>query len=128
MSHTVIQMDSKVSSSTKASNLKTQIKDYLLDQGFDLHDNQVNDGSDLEDTPTLRVKTDHNNTTEANIFFDWLEQFSQDNKAEYDKDNNVEIEGFTRFRLTVHDCKHLAGLQEPCEIGNSTKYDLRPEA
>ena len=127
MSHTVIQVDSKVSSSEEASRLKNKIKDYLVDQGFNLHDNAVNDGSDMNGAITLRVKTDHNVTTEANMFFDWLWNMAQNNKAQYDSNDTITGEGFTHFRLEVHDCKHLEGLDEPCKIGNHKGFDVRPE-
>lgn len=109
MSHTVIQVDSKVSSSTEASRLKNKIKDYLVDQGFDLHDNAVNDGSDMNGTITLRVMTDHNVTTQANIFFDWLKQFCKNNKSK-----------FKEARLRIHDCQHFASPSE-----EEFKQDIR---
>lgn len=125
MSHRVIQADSKVSSKTKADSLKTEIKDKLGSEDFDLHNKEVNDGEDLDGNPTLAVKTDHNNDTEANNFFDWLWMYAQDHQVEYNDDDEVDKDGFTRFRIQVHDCKHLEGLQEPCEIGNAEKFDLR---
>jgi len=125
MSHRVIQVDSKVSSKTKADALQQEIKRKLDSESYGLHNREVNDGEDLEGNATLSVKTDHNNSTEANKFYNWLWTWAQNNQATYSSDGSVDTDGLTRFRIQVHDCKHLDGLQEPCEIGNADKYDLR---
>jgi len=125
MSHRVIQVDSKVSSESQADHLQQDVKGKLDSKGYDLHNREVNDGSNLEGTATLSVKTDHNNDSEANNFYDWLWSWAQTNQATFEPDGSVDSEGFTRFRIQVHDCKHLEGLQEPCEIGNANKFDLR---
>jgi hypothetical protein len=125
MSHRVIQVDSKVSFQSQADSLQTDIKEKLDSKGFDLNNRDVNDGSDLDGNATLGVKTDHNNSTEANEFYSWLWDWAQNNQATFNSDGSIDTEGFTRFRIQVHDCKHLDGLEEPCEIGNADKFDLR---
>lgn len=125
MSHRVIQVDSKVTSTGKADSLQQEIKDELDKQGFDLHNREVNDGTTLNGVATLSVKTDHNNSTEANNFYDWLWSWAQNNQATYNTDGSVSEEGLESFRIQVHDCNHLDGLNEPCEIGNSNKFDLQ---
>jgi len=125
MSHRVIQVDSKVSSKTKADSLQQEVKRKLDSESYGLHNREVNDGVDLESVATLSVKTDHNNSTEANKFYDWLWNWAQNNQATYNSDGSVSSDGLTRFRIQVHDCKHLDGLQESCEIGNADKFDLR---
>lgn len=112
MSHRVIQFDSIISSQTEASNLKNEIKDYLVSKGFDLHDNQVNDGENSDGEITLAVHTDHNKATEANVFFDWLKSFANNNQAEYDTGGNVVTDGFEQMRINIHDCQHLASPSE----------------
>jgi len=124
MSHRVIQVDSKVSSKNTAADLQQRIKKKLDSESFDLNNREVNDGF-VRGTATLSVKTDHNNSTEANRFYDWVWMFAQDNQASFNTDGSVSSEGFTRFRVQVHDCKHLEGLSEPCEIGNADSFDLR---
>jgi len=125
MSHRVIQVDSKVSSKKRADSLQQEVKRKLDSESYGLHNREVNDGEDLEGNATLSVKTDHNNSTEANKFYDWLWNWAQNNQATYNSDGSVSSDGLTRFRIQVHDCKHLDGLQEPCEIGNADKFDLR---
>jgi len=125
MSHRVIQFDSKVSSKAEAESLQQDIKSELDARNLDLHTREVNDGIDLEGNATLAVKTDHNDSTEANNFYDWLWNYAQNSQVQYDGEGNVTTKGFTRARIQVHDCKHIQGLQEPCEIGNADKYDLR---
>jgi len=125
MSHRVIQVDSKVSSKTKADSLQQEIKRKLDSESYGLHNREVNDGEDLEGNATLSVKTDHNNSTEANSFYSWLWTWAQNNQVTYSSDGSVSSNGLTRFRIQVHDCKHLDGLNEPCEIGNADKFDLR---
>lgn len=104
--------------------MQQRIKKKLDSESFDLNNREVNDGS-VRGTATLSVKTDHNNSTEANRFYDWLWMFAQDNQAVLNKDGSVSSQGFTRFRVQVHDCKHLKGLDQPCEIGNANSFDLR---
>lgn len=125
MSHRVIQADSVVSSESKAAALKTEIKSKLDQASYELNNREVNDGSNLQGEVTLAVKTQHSNSTESNDFYNWLWSFGQNNQASYNQDGEVTSDGFERFRIQVHDCKHLAGLEEPCEIGNADKYDLR---
>ena len=125
MSHRIIQVDSKVSSKTRADSLKTKISDYLDAENYSLHSREVNDGENLDGDATLAVKTDHNDSSEANKFYDWLYNMAQNNRVEYDSENNKVTEGFTRFRIQIHDCKHIQGLNEPCEIGNADKFDLQ---
>ena len=125
MSHRVIQVDSKVSSSSQADSFQTDVQNKLDSKGYDLHTREVNDGEDLDGNSTLAVKTDHNNSTEANEFYNWLWNWAQTNQTTYNTDGSVETEGFERFRIQIHDCKHLQGLNEPCEIGNADKFDLR---
>jgi len=125
MSHRVIQVDSKVTSKSQADHLQQDVINKLDSKGYDLHTREVNDGSDLEGNATLSVKTDHNNSTEANNFYDWLWNWAQTNQATFNTDGSIDTEGFTRLRIQVHDCKHLNGLNEPCEIGNANKFDLR---
>jgi len=124
MSHRVIQVDSKVSSKNTAAELQRRIKKKLDSESFDLNNREVNDGF-VRGTATLSVKTDHNNSTEANQFYDWLWMFAQDNQAVFNTDGSVSSQGFTRFRVQVHDCKHLEGLNQPCEVGNADSFDLR---
>jgi len=125
MSHRVIQVDSKVTSNAKADSLQKDIVNELDTQSYNLHDRQVNDGETLDGVATLAIKTDHNNSTEANGFYDYLWTWAQNNQAIYNDDGSVRDEGFEQFRIQIHDCKHLEGLQEPCEIGNADKFDLR---
>jgi hypothetical protein len=125
MSHRVLQFDSDVSSSSKADALQTKIKQELDTALYDLHERNVNDGSRIDGTATLAVKTDHNVDSEANKFFDWLWNFAQNNKASYNKDGTLSSEGFTRVRVQVHDCQHLEGLNEPCKIGNAEKFEVQ---
>jgi len=125
MSHRVIQVDSKVSSKKRADSLQQEVKRKLDSESYGLHNREVNDGEDLEGNATLSVKTDHNNDTEANSFYSWLWTWAQNNQVTYNSDGSVSSDGLTRFRIQVHDCKHLDGLQEPCEIGNADKFDLR---
>lgn len=125
MSHRVIQLDSKVSSKGKADSIKQDVRDELDAQGYDLYTREVNDGSDLDGNATLAVKTDHNDSTEANEFFDWLWNYAQNAQATYNSDGTINTDGFEMCRVQVHDCKHLEGLNEPCEIGNAQKFDLR---
>jgi hypothetical protein len=125
MSHRVIQVDSKVSSKKRADSLQQEVKRKLDSESYGLHNREVNDGEDLEGNATLSVKTDHNNSTEANSFYSWLWDWAQNNQASYNSDDSVESDGLTRFRIQVHDCKHLEGLDEPCEIGDADKFDLR---
>lgn len=125
MSHRVIQLDSKISSKGKADSIQQDVKDELNAQGYDIHTRTVNDGSDLEGNATLAVKTDHNNDVEANEFYDWLWNYAQNTQVTYNSDGSVKSDGFEMCRIQVHDCKHLEGLQEPCEIGNANKFDLR---
>jgi len=125
MSHRVIQVDSKVSSKKRADALQQEVKRKLDSESYSLHNREVNDGEDLEGVATLSVKTDHNNDTEANSFYSWLWDWAQNNQASYSSDGSVDTDGLTRFRIQVHDCKHLEGLDEPCEIGNADKFDLR---
>lgn len=125
MSHRVIQVDSKVTSKSQADSLQQEVINKLNSKSYDFHNREVNDGSDLEGNATLSVKTDHNNDTEANNFYDWLWNWAQTNQATYKTDGSVDTEGFQMLRIQVHDCKHLEGLQEPCEIGNANKFDLR---
>lgn len=125
MSHRVIQADSKVTSAAKADSLQTEIENKIADQNYDLNDKNVNDGENLDGEYTLAVTTDHNNNTEANKFYDLVWSWAQNNKAEYGSDGSVKTEGFEQFRIQIHDCKHLDGYSEPCEIGNADKFDLR---
>jgi len=125
MSHRVIQFDSKVSSKSKADSMQADIQNRLDNEQYDLHSREVNDGEDLDGNATLAVKTNHNDSSEANNFYDWLWSYAQNSQVEYDSDGNVTSEGFTRVRIQVHDCKHLQGLNETCEIGNADKFDLR---
>lgn len=125
MSHTVIQMDSVVSDSSTADQLQNDIRSKLDNKAYELHERQVNDGENLEGEATLRVKTEHDSASEANSFFDWLKSWSTTNQGEVDSEGNVSRNGLLRFRLNIHDCKHLQGLDEPCEIGNHFKYDVR---
>jgi hypothetical protein len=125
MSHRVIQVDSKVSSAAKADSLQKEVQTELDNQGYDLNNHEVNDGENLEGEYTLAIKTDHNNSTEANKFYDYLYTWAQNNQAIYNDDGSVRDDGFEQFRIQVHDCKHLEGLDEPCSIGNADKFDLR---
>lgn len=112
MSHRVIQVDSKVSSESQADHLQKDVQSKLDSKGYDLHTREVNDGVDLKNQATLGIKTDHNNSTEANGFYSWLWNWAQTNQATFDTNGNIETEGFTRFRIQVHDCKHLTLLDE----------------
>jgi hypothetical protein len=125
MSHRVIQVDSKVSSASKADSLQEEVQNELDNQGYDLNNREVNDGETLEGVATLAIKTQHNNSTEANNLYSYLWEWAQNNQVIYNDDGSVRNEGFERFRIQVHDCKHLNGLQERCEIGNADKFDLR---
>jgi hypothetical protein len=125
MSHRVIQVDSKVTSNAKADSLQKDIVNKLDSHSYDLHDRQVNDGETLEGVATLAIKTNHNNSTEANSFYDYLWKWAQNNQATYNSDSSVDTDGLIQFRIQVHDCKHLEGLQEPCKIGNADSFDLK---
>jgi len=89
MSHSVIQVDAVVSDAATADNLQTDVKQKLDSKGYDLHERNVNDGTNPEGEATLRVKTDHNVDTEGNNFFDWLKSWSQTNQGDVDSDGNV---------------------------------------
>jgi len=125
MSHRVIQVDSKVTSNAKADSLQKDIVNELDTQSYDLHDRQVNDGETIDGVATLAIKTNHNNSTEANGFYDFLWKWAQNNQATYNSDSSVDTDGLIQFRIQVHDCKHLEGLQEPCKIGNADSFDLK---
>jgi len=112
MSHRVIQVDSKVSNSEQADKLQTEITNKLDSKNYSLHRRQVNDGQDLDGTATLAVKTDHDKDSEANKFYNWLWNWAQTNQATFDTDGSVATQGFTRFRIQVHDCKHLETINE----------------
>jgi len=112
MSHRVIQVDSKVSSKNQADHLQEDIENKLDFKGYDLHTREVNDGSDIEGNPTLAVKTDHNNDSQANEFYNWLWNWAQSNQATYNTDGSVDTQGFEMLRIQVHDCKHLESKTE----------------
>jgi len=117
MSHRVVQFDSIVSDEQKADDLQSSVIAHLNSKSYDVHSRAVNDGQTMDGEDTLGVNIDFNVATEANTFYDWLWQLAQDNKDS--------SSGFKQARIQVHDCKHLQGLQEPCEIGNANKFDLR---
>jgi len=112
MSHRVIQVDSKVTSSGEADSLQTSVENQLNDKNYSLHTREVNDGSDLDDVATLAVKTDHDNDSEANEFYSWLWNFAQNNQAVFNDDGSVATDGFLTFRIKIHDCKHLESINE----------------
>jgi len=110
MAHRVVQLDSDVVDSTTADDMQTSIKNHLNSKDYDIHKRAVNDGVNLEGTPTLGVHVDFAIVTDANSFFDWLKSYVQTNSDSFD-----------RARLRIHDCMHAADKNDPCKIGNVWK-------
>lgn len=108
MSHRVIQFDSIAVDESTADQLQTDIQEKLDKEAYNLHDRNVNDGSNLQGDATLAVKTDHDKDTEANSFFDWLKSWTKTHESVFES-----------ARLRIHDCQHLEGLEAPCKIGNA---------
>lgn len=106
MSHTVVRLNGALQDSLKAEDLKTTIKDELDARGYNTNDVAVNDGENMDGQPTLRANIDFVKPSEANSFTSYLEKLV---KAHSDS--------FESATVDSHDCKHLEGLNEPCEIG-----------
>jgi len=107
MSHRVIQFDSKVVDFTTADAMQDDIKNELdnataiENSSYDLHTREVNDGEDLDGNATLAIKTDHNDDTGANKFFDWIRNYVKSNSRNFDS-----------ARLRIHDCQHLESITQ----------------
>lgn len=108
MSHRVVQFDSRVVDVATADNLQTEVISHLDSSNYDLKNREVNDGENLNGEVTLGIKTNHNNDSEANSFFDWIKNFVKNNQSSFDS-----------ARIRIHDCQHLEGLDSPCQVGNA---------
>lgn len=127
MSHRVIQFQSKITSSNKASSLRNDIESKLSNKNFDLYEKSVADGQDMEGNATLACTTKHNVTTEADSFSSWLKSWMDSNQASFNSDGSVSAEGICWVRHKVHDCWHLIqDKQEPCVVQDYKSWDVRP--
>lgn len=108
MTHRVIQFNSTVVDASTADDLQSEIQSHIDGESYDIHDSQINDGTNPDGDPTLAIKTDHNVDSEANAFFDWIKYLVKNNESDFES-----------ARLRIHDCQHLEGLNAPCEIGNA---------
>lgn len=129
MSHRVIQFQAKLTSKSKASELKKELEDKVGSEGYDLYEKaSIADGEDMEGNATLACTTKHNVTTEADDFSSWLKSWTDTNQASFNQDGTVSTEGITWVRHKVHDCWHLVqDKQEPCEVQDYKDWDIRPE-
>ena len=103
--HRVVQMNSTGYKATTISSHKSNIETEL--SNYSTYEYQVNDGSDMDDNPTLGVNADFDSATGANNFHNWLKNYIQNNSAD-----------FENARTRVHDCYHAAGENKPCELGD----------
>lgn len=127
MSHRVIQSQFKISSSSKASSLKNDVESKLSTKSYDLYEQSVVDGEDMDGNATLSVTTKHNVTEEANSFSSWLKSWMDTNQASFNQDKEISTEGIVWTRHKVHDCSHnLPDLDEPCEVQDYKNWDIRP--
>lgn len=85
--------------------MKLTIRDQL--DSYDTHTAEVNDGADMEGNPTLAVSVDFNNSTEANSFHAWLQDYIVAHR-----------DSLTFAQTRIHDCNHAAGENLPCRIGD----------
>jgi len=127
MSHRVIQFQAKVTSASKASSLKNDIESKLNNKNYDLYEQSLADGQDMNGNATLACTTKHNVTTEADQFSSWLKSWMDTNQASFNQDGTVNTEGIVWVRHKVHDCWHLIeDKQEPCEVQDYKNWDIRP--
>jgi hypothetical protein len=126
MSHRVIQSQFKLTSKSKASELKSEVESKLDSKGYDLYESSVVDGEDMEGNATLSVTTKHNITEEANQFSSWLKSWMDTNQASFNTGGTVESDGISWARHKVHDCWHNVNKDEPCEVQDYKKWDVRP--
>jgi len=127
MSHRVINLQAKVTSSSQASSLKNELNSKLDSKSYDLFERSVVDGQDPDGNPTLNCKTQHNVTEEGVNFSTWLQNWMDTNKASFNKDGTVRTHGFMWVELEIHDCYHsVDGVEQPCENQHYQKYDIRP--
>jgi len=100
-------MTSEGTDKTKIANHKTAIRTILDTYTEFLNTNEVNDGVNEADNPTLAVNVDFNNATQANKFNQELQNYITNNSAD-----------FLNARIRIHDCFHAAGESLPCAIGD----------
>lgn len=128
MSHRVIQFQAKITDSSKASSLKSEIENKLDSKNYDLYERSVADGQDMNGNATLACTTKHNVTEEADQFSTWLKSWMDTNQASFNQDGSVSTHGISWVRHKVHDCWHLVErANEPCEVQDYKSWDVRPE-
>ena len=106
MTHTVVRLNGTLNDSLKADELTTKISDELESRDYFTNDVAINDGENMDGEPTLRVNIDFVKASEANSFTSYLKKLVE-----------TETSVFESATVDNHDCKHLEGLNEPCEIG-----------